>query len=215
MKRSRIIPIIIVLMFIFSGVMYFLLPDDVPTHWNAQGEVDGTSPRLFAVLVMPVLTVLLWGVFAILPKIDPRREAYLKFAKTYEQVIIWIVVFMGVIHVAMLLGTWQEDMVPYAVSIGVSILLMGIGNVMGRTRSNFYFGLRTPWTLSSETVWRKSNRMMGRLFVLAGLLTIPSVLIAPEIGIWVLLSMILIAVIGGTVYSYLLYRNEPQEAEVR
>ncbi len=214
MKLSRIIPITIVLMFIFSGVIYFLLPDEVPTHWNAQGEVDDTSPRLFAVLLMPVLTVFLWGLFVILPKVDPRREAYTKFAKTYEQVIVGIVVFMGVIHVATLLGTWQEDLVPYVATIGVSVLLIGMGNVMGRTRSNFFFGLRTPWTLSSETVWRKSNRMMGRLFVLTGLLTIPSMLIAPEFGVWVLLGMVLIAALGGIVYSYVLYRNETQEVNV-
>lgn len=212
MKLLRIIPITIVLMFIVSGIMYFLLPDVVPTHWNIEGEVDGTSPKLMAVLIMPVLSVFLGGLFVILPRIDPRRDAYTKFAKTYEQVVVSIIVFMGFIHVATLIGTWQENIVPYVVTIAVSVLLIIIGNVMGRTRSNFFFGLRTPWTLSSETVWRKSNRMTGRLFVLTGILTIIGMLIDPKVGLIIMLGMVFIAAMGGSVYSYVLYRHEIQEA---
>lgn len=212
MKLSRIIPMLIVAMFAFSGVMYFLLPDDVPTHWNAAGEVDDTSPKLMAVLIMPVLSVVLWRLLTIVPKIDPRREAYEQFAQTYQQVVVGIMFFMALIHVATLFGTWQEDVVPYVIAIGVSALFILIGNVMGRTRANYFFGFRTPWTLSSDRVWRKSNRMMGRIFVIVGILTILSVLINPSLGIGVLLISILIGAIGGTVYSYLLYRSEMQEA---
>jgi uncharacterized membrane protein len=43
--------------------------------------------------------------------------------------------------------------------------MAGIGNVLGKLRSNFFVGIRTPWTLSSEHVWDQTHRWAGRLFV--------------------------------------------------
>ena len=75
---------------------YPRLPETVATHWNLQGMPDGYSSRFWAVAVMPLLTLGLWGLFNVLPKVDPRRENYAKFLDSYWLIANAVLVFTGV-----------------------------------------------------------------------------------------------------------------------
>jgi uncharacterized membrane protein len=152
---------------------YPRLPASVPTHWNLRGEVDDYSSRLVAVLVMPAALRVLTGVFQILPKIDPRGANYEKFRDTYWLLMNGILTFMLALHVTFIAaGMGAGIQLNRVITIGLGAMFVLLGNFLGRVESNWFLGIRTPWTLSSETVWRKTHRTAAWLFVGAGIVVV-------------------------------------------
>jgi uncharacterized membrane protein len=150
---------------------YPQLPPRVPTHWNFRGEVDGYSGRLVAALMLPLAIVALAGLAHVLPKIDPRGRNYPKFSDTYWLLINSILIFMAVMYLAVL-GNAVGAPIPIqrVMPIALGFLFVMIGNYLGRVQPNWFLGIRTPWTLSSDTVWRKTHRLGAWVFVIAGVL---------------------------------------------
>lgn len=194
---------------IFTTVVYQDLPERIPTHWNFAGEVDGWSSRLAGAVMLPLIGLAIWAMLQVLPRIDPLRQNYDKFRPTYDVAINSILVFMAAAHVFVLgvaLG-WPLN-VKRALPIGIGLICLVIGNVLPRARRNWMFGVRTPWTLSSERVWERTHRLAGYLFVAlgAGLL----VLAALPVSFPSNAMIVSIAVVAAItfVYSYVAWRQE-------
>jgi uncharacterized membrane protein len=187
------------------------LPDRVVTHWGLNGEPDGWSSRTTAVFILPAFGLGLAALLAFLPRIDPRRESFPQHASTWWILGNGILVFLSVIHVAALgysLG-WPIP-ISRIVVIGVGALFILIGNFMTRMRPNWFMGIRTPWTLSSEVAWRKSHRVGGYGFVAGGILAILAGLLRPAWAHWIMLVSIGVTVIGTVIYSYFVWRDETE-----
>jgi uncharacterized membrane protein len=183
----------------------------VPTHWNVQGEVDGTGPAWFAFLMIPAITVAIVALMALIPRIEPRRENLRRSAPAYRTTSIAVVLLMTVVQVVVVTAGLGHDVpVGFLVGGGVGVLFVVLGNVMATVRSNFMFGVRTPWTLSSERSWDRTHRLVGRLFVVTGLLMI---VIALTGIMWlvmaVMLVMLVVTLVGGYWYSYQQWRIDP------
>ena len=192
-----------------SAVVYPDLPERVPTHWNLKGEVDGWSPRAWGAWLMPVVIAFVWALMRWLPAIDPRRRNYEKFGGTFEGIMLSVMVFMLILHgitLAAALGypVAMERVAPAA----TGLLFIVIGNLLPRARSNWFVGIRTPWTLSSDRVWEKTHRVGGRLFVLGGILISLSALLGASWGHWFLLAVISVCSVGAVIYSYVEWRKE-------
>ncbi len=196
----------------FSVWAYFRLPARVVTHWNMSGQPDGWSSPLLAAALIPAIMALLVPVFLALPRIDPLRKNYELHASTYWAIVNTLLLFMAGVQ-ALTIGAnlgWRvriEQWVPFA----VGALFVVIGNLMSRMRPNWFMGIRTPWTLSSEKVWRKTHRLGGYLFVLAGLMIATLGVIRAR---WVMVTLIIavaIVALVPIVYSYLLWRREQTE----
>jgi uncharacterized membrane protein len=201
--------IVIGLAFLFSAVVYGRLPERVPVHWNLAGKVDRLGGRLEAAFLLPVLALALWGVMRVLPRIDPRRKNYERFEGTYDFLVNALVTGFVVFHVIIMgkaLG-WPLPL-DRVVPAVLGLFLIAIGNVLPRARSNWWIGVRTPWTLSSEHVWARTNRMTGYLLMGIGV----ALLIAAALAIpWTLrIGAIGAAAIAAwsIVYSYWLWRKE-------
>jgi uncharacterized membrane protein len=154
----------------FSLWAYPRLPALVATHFDLHGDPNGWSSRLVACVLVPALGLALAVMFTVLPRIDPRGANYAKFGPTYWTIANALLFLLAGIHVFSLgkaLG-WAIDMAHVA-SLGVGGLFVLLGNLMTRIRPNWFVGIRTPWTLSSDTVWRKTHRFGGIAFVIAGL----------------------------------------------
>jgi uncharacterized membrane protein len=194
---------------VFTAVVYSDLPERIPTHWNMAGEVDGWSTRLTGALLMPLAGLAIWALLQWLPRIDPLRNNYQKFRPTYDVAINVILVFIAAAHVFVLgvaLG-WPLS-IKRALPIGIGIVCIIVGNVLPRARRNWLFGVRTPWTLSSERVWDRTHRVSGYLFVALGaalLLAAALPLSLPQNAV-----LISIAVVAATsiLYSYVAWRQE-------
>lgn len=194
---------------VFSLAVYGRLPERVVTHWNAMGEPNGYSSRLVAAFLLPGTTVALWGLLRAVPYIDPRRANIEKFRDTYEIMIVMFVLLLTVLHV-LVLGNALGWPIPVArvTPIAVGALFVVLGNLLPRFRSNFFMGIRTPWTLSSETVWTKTHRVGGYLMVAAGVLIMAAAFLPARFFTWVVLFAAFGMGIAVLVYSYVVWRGE-------
>ena len=209
MRNRWVAPGLILAMLIIGFAIYGRLPEQLPSHWNINGQVDGTMSRLGTVLFLPGLSLAVWLLLLALPRIDPLRQSYPAFEGTLRLFINMIVLFMAVLYLGLLaagLG-WQFE-VPRLIMICVGILFVVLGNEMGRLKPNWFVGIRTPWTLADPEVWRSTHRVGGRVFFLVGLaIAVVSLLLPLNVIGYVVLIGALAIVLFSFGYSYLLWRQ--------
>lgn len=190
------------------------LPDIVPTHWDAAGNVDGWSGRM-ATLGLDLLPLGLLALFYALPKIDPRGKAYERMGSFYTGVVTLFTVFL-------ICMTWTTELTVFGIipqnespigiftGVTVGIGLMLLGNYLPKVKRNYSFGCKTPWALDNDQNWRLTHRFGGVAMVLAGLVTVVSGLFSRQMG-GTAVVLLLAAVIGSSLatyaYSYLVFRN--------
>lgn len=199
---------LIFLSFIISIYFYPQMSDQMATHWNSQGEVNGYMTTFWGLFFMPLIITGIAVLFLVIPKIDPMKENIEKFRKYYEGFIILLILFMVVVHLYTLLwniGIRTDSNV--VLSIGIGLLFYGAGVLTENAERNWFIGIRTPWTLSSDTVWRKTNRLGGKLFKIAGIIAILGVLFPRFITFFIIIPVLFI-VVFSFVYSYLEYQKE-------
>ena len=204
---TRIVSLLfIVAMLAIAAWIYPHLPAQTPSHWDADGNVNGWMPRFWAAAIWPLTMCGLALMLAILPMISPRKFEIEPFARTYGVIVLATLAFLLVVGtVALLAGAGHHVSVQLVAPVAVGALLMVIGNFMGKFRKNFFVGIRTPWTLTSEMVWERTHRLAGWLFVAAGLVWIvDGLLYASPV---VLVVSALAAGFIPAIYSYFLYRR--------
>ncbi|HEX7326042.1 MAG TPA: SdpI family protein [Rhodanobacteraceae bacterium] len=186
--------------------IYPHLPAQTATHWDANGNVNGWMPRFWAAAIWPLLMAGLAVMYALLPVISPRRFEIKPFARTYGIIVLATLAFLLVVGtIALLAGAGYHVSMGLVAPIAVGALLMVIGNFMGKFRKNFFVGIRTPWTLTSDVVWERTHRLAGWLFVLAGLVWIVGGLVHASPVVLVVAA--LAAGFVPAIYSYFLYRR--------
>lgn len=206
----KLIRILMVLIAVgVSLAAYSGLPESMPVHWNLRGEADRFGSRPEALFTIPLFMVVIWAILRFLPRIDPLRANYAKFAGTYEVIIDSLLAMMLVIHIAVVLGaSGAPDSVAMIVHAAVGAMMIVLGNVMPRTRQNWFVGVRTPWTLASERVWERTHRVAGYLFVALGLIVILTTPLRPQIAMPILAAGVATVALVSVVYSYLEWRKE-------
>ncbi len=216
MKRSDwFLLSLILISFIPSILLYPKLPNQIPMHWNLAGEVDRYGDKLYGAFFSQGLNLFLFFLLLFTPKIDPRKENYLKFHKAYT-ILRWAMGIIFVIISQLILMYTVYDMknmpsyldISFVIPILVSMLFIIIGNYLGKIQHNYFVGIRNPWTLSNEKVWYKTHRLGGKLFVLSGVLGIIGAFFSSYVTFLMLIGPILITVVITTVYSYLQFRKE-------
>ena len=202
-------------MLVFSAVIYSRLPARVPIHWNINGVADDYGTRELAALFVPGLSLGLWLLFQILPKLDPLtitspdRFSYAPFLDTFRRFLNFILLFMAGLHMTTLgIALGWPIQIGQVMMIGIGLLFAGLGNEFGRLKRNSFAGIRVPWTLANEDVWRISHRVGGRAFVIVGLVSVLcGLIVPPETGIIVLMILVLGWVVFTMVYSYAVSRR--------
>ncbi len=190
----------------FLAVMYPSLPDPMPTHWNAAGEVDDYLSKPGGVATFMAIPVFMFILFKLIPVISPRGFRTESFTGVLNILMTTAVVFGCVIAVgAVRAGLGSDFEMSTFVMVAVGLLLMIIGNFLGKVRKNFFIGIRTPWTLASDEVWAKTHRLGGWCFVIAGAFMAIASVAAPDIR-WTIYIVIFMALIP-VVYSSVAYRR--------
>lgn len=189
-------------------ILYPLLPERVPVHWNWRGEVDRYGSRFEGAFTAPLLALGIYALMLVAPLIDPRRENYARFAGAYR-LLRWVfVLFMAGIYVV-----WMAAALGYRVDIGLAVktalglLFIAIGNVLGQVRFNYFVGVRTPWTLTDEAVWQRTHRLAAKVWVLGGFVCLA---MAPFRALWAVVGFftaITLMVLVPVIFSYLCYRR--------
>jgi uncharacterized membrane protein len=210
-NRTTLIVAMVMLGITFAAaiLLYPQLPDPMIGHWNAEGEADGTISTFWGAFLIPLMLAGLFALFMAIPNIDPLKANIAKFRGTYNWFIVLFMGYMMYIYALTLawnLGYDQFDMTQ-AILPAMSLLFIFIGVMMGRAERNFFIGIRTPWTLSSDTVWARTHSLGGKLFIGAGIFSLLAIPMG-ENGFWLLLILVAIAAIVPIVYSYLLWKRE-------
>jgi uncharacterized membrane protein len=187
------------------------LPEQMATHWNAAGEPDDTMSKSVTLALVPVLTALLLGMFAVIPRIDPLSENIDEFRPIYDWFVVGFVAFMTVLHggiVAFNLG-YEFDFVLLVLA-AVAILFYLVGLLLDRAERNWFIGIQTPWTMSSIEVWERTHDLGARLFKLTAALTLVGLLFE-EYAVYFLVVPALLTAAITVVYSYYLYERLEEE----
>jgi len=189
------------------ALAYPSLPERIPLHWNAHGAVDGYGPRWMLLVVGPGLMILELAIFAALPTLSPKRFGLESFNAIYLRLMLVAVAFPGYL-LAIVLGaalTGRLD-VSGAILGGVSVLIVFIGNLMGKVRRNFFIGIRTPWTLASERVWYATHRLAAKSMVISGLASFAAAVWGGLAGTLAWVGCVLVGVAIPIAYSFLHYK---------
>ncbi|MEA2086612.1 MAG: SdpI family protein [Candidatus Caldatribacteriota bacterium] len=200
--------IILILISIIATIfIYSSLPEKIPTHWNIRGEIDSYNNKSF-VWFTSLLPLGIYMLMIYVPEIDPRRESYKKHKKAYKILMNILVPFFIVVHwITIFSALGHPVSVARIIPIGVGILFIVIGNYMGQIRPNYTFGIRIPWTLADETVWKKTHRVGSFAFILSGLIFIIAGIINKPYSFILAISSIFVTLIFTFVYSYLEYKK--------
>ncbi|MBV7535551.1 SdpI family protein [Duganella sp. sic0402] len=210
MKKPHLIVCLLMVAIACAATAYYwpLLPEVVPVHWNAAGVANGYGPRASYWAIGPGMMLLAMAACWVTPWLSPRRYAVDSFAATYSYIGTVVVAMMGYIYALVLTEAVHGGVaIGRAVPAGMAVLLILIGNPMGKVRRNFFLGIRTPWTLGSEAVWYGTHRMAARLMVGSGLLTLFALWLGASP--WLVLALILAWAPLAVGYSLLLYKRLP------
>jgi uncharacterized membrane protein len=194
--------------FALTLAVYPSSPERIVSHWNAAGQADGYMSKEWGLGLIPLLMIVCVGLFAILPRIDPYKKNYEKFRDYYDGFILLFILFMLAIQTQIIL--WSNG---YPISPNLTMpFLIGtffiyIGFLLGHAEQNWFVGIRTPWTLSSETVWKKTHEIGGRLFKIAGVISYAGVL-AGEFAIWFIMVPVILVAVFTVTYSYFEFQKE-------
>lgn len=193
-----------------------LLRERIPTHWNIDMEPDGWTDRdhyvWFLLLppgVMAVMTLLAW----LLPKISPRHFEIEPFAATWGYVMTIIVAYFGYLSGLMIwVGIADSPLWPKCFVAGFFALFALLGNVMGKVQRNYWMGIRTPWTLASETVWERTHRLAAWLWVAGGV--VGGALVLLGVPFLIAFGLLMATIFWPAIYSLILYKRLQREGKL-
>jgi uncharacterized membrane protein len=188
----------------------------VPVHWNANGDADGYGSAVLAFALTPLIGLGVIALLAVIPRIEPRRANLLRSGSAYRTVAIALVVEVTVVQVAVVLAGVGSPL-PMGTLIGgtIGVLFVVLGNVLGTVRSNFLFGVRTPWTLTSDLAWDRTHRLVGRMFVIAGgAMALFALTGQTQLVMGVMVVFVVVILVTATVYSYRVWLNDPDRRPI-
>lgn len=209
--------LVMIVLLVIAGLVISLwaypqMPDRVPSHWNIAGEVDATMQRSTVAFLMPVISLVLGLLLLYLPNIDPLRANVEKFRSAYNWFIVAFLAYFLYLHILIILaGLGVEFNLTHLLIPAASLMMFGIALVLERTRPNWFLGIRTPWTLSSPTVWEKTHRLGSLLFKLSGAVMLIGIFLSPQAAFAIVIGSILITTLVSVIYSYFAYRAEEDQ----
>ncbi len=209
MRKSEIITISIILLSFIIGIYFYpQMPEKMASHWNIRSEVDGYMPRFWGLFLMPFISIGMFLLFILIPEIDPLKVNIEKFRKYFYGFIILIILFLFYIY--LLTVFWNIGLkfnMGQLMMPALAMLFYYCGILIEKARRNWFIGIRTPWTLSSDKVWEKTHKIGGKLFKIAGLIAFLGI-IFPDYAFFLILLPAIGASIYAVIYSYLEYRKE-------
>ena len=209
MKKITAVTIAIILLsFAMSIYIYPMMPAKLASHWDINGNVNGYMSKFWGLFFTPILSIILFAVFTAIPLIDPLKKNIAKFKKQYDTFIFIIILFIFYIHVLLLFWNFgfKFNMIQL-MSPAFAILFYYMGNLISKSKRNWFIGIRTPWTLSSDYVWKKTHELGGKLIKVAGIISLAGIFL-PQYEILFIIIPIITFMLFSVIYSYIIYSKE-------
>ena len=199
------------LSFLIGIYVYPMMPDEMVSHWDVHGQVDGYMPKVWGLFLIPFILVGLELFFVVIPRVDPLRVNIEKFRRYYDGFVVLLVLFLFFVYLMMILWNMGLKISPNVVfPVGFGILFFYAGVLCENAKRNWFIGIRTPWTLSSEKVWDKTHKVGGRLFKITGVVVLTGVFFPGYTLFFILVPLVLVGVYV-VVYSYFEFQKEMKQ----
>ena len=207
--------IILVLLMIVGATLAGLLlwnrlPEQMASHWNINDQVDGYMSKFWGVFMVPLITLGMFVLFLVIPSIDPLKANIAQFREAFNLFIVLMVAFM--LYIYGLTLAWSLGYTDFRMSStmlpAIGLLFIFIGFMLRQAKRNFFIGIRTPWTLSSDTVWNKTHQLGAILFMASGILAFIGGIFGGMTAFWFLFVPLIGSTLLLLIYSYVLYRRE-------
>jgi uncharacterized membrane protein len=199
---------IILLSFIIGICLYPQMPEEVASHWNAQGQVDGYMPKFWGLFLMPIISAGMFLLFVLIPRIDPLKENIKKFRKYFDRFVVLVIGFLFYIYLLTIFWSMEMrfDMIQ-VLTPAFAILFYYCGVLTENAKRNWFIGIRTPWTMSNEKVWDKTHKIGGKLFKISGVIALLGILFE-DYAIFIIIVPVILVAIYTVVYSYFEYQKQ-------
>lgn len=210
-RSTTIVVLLMILAAMVAGlVLWNRLPDEMASHWGPNDQVDGYMSKFWGVFMMPLITLGMLLLFLVIPSIDPLKANIAQFREVFNLFIALIVAFM--LYVYALTLRWNLGYTDFGMSKAMlpamGILFFFIGYMLRKAKRNFFIGIRTPWTLSSDRVWDETHRLGSILFMVSGVFALIGSFFGGMTAFWFLFVPLIGSTLVTLVYSYLLYQRE-------
>ena len=203
LKILLITSVVILLPILAGMILWDQLPEQMPFHWNAAGEVDGWASKPVGVFVMPVVLMAFQWLCVIGTASDPKKAHH---QEKVLHLIFWLIPVLSVVLHAVTYATALGKEIPMDVimSVFMGLIFTIIGNYLPKCKQNYTIGIKIPWTLDSEENWNKTHRFAGKLWVVCGL----AMIVLGFFGkFWAFCVAALPMVLLPVIYSYILHRK--------
>lgn len=211
-KNEWIFWLLLTAPFIYLTIVWNSVPETVPSHWNIKGEVDAWSSKTF-LIILSGMNILLYLILLVIPKIDPRARNYNYFEGAYKKIKTTLLIFMtSIIFLIIFSVSGKLDLSGKWILISVFLLFAVLGNYMRSIRPNFFIGIRTPWTLDNDEVWRRTHEIGGRIFFYSGIAGILLTLLIPEQTLlYFVIPLFIATALYPVIYSFILFKKLKKE----
>lgn len=213
-RTTLIVPLVLIVAATLVGILLWnQLPEQMASHWDVNDQVNGYMPKFWGLFLMPLVTLGMLVLFLVIPSIDPLKANIAQFREAFNLFIVLIIGFMIYVHgltLAWSLG-YQNFKMSTAMLPFMGLLFIAIGFMLRKAKRNFFIGIRTPWTLSSDRVWDETHRLGAILFMSSGVLAVIGGFFGGMVAFWMLFVPLTGSTLFLLVYSYVLYRREVKE----
>ena len=208
MKQSKSSILLTVVSLLLSLTVFSSLPEQIPAHWNVHGTVDRFAPKL-TVFIFPGIIFLITILFQFMRRTDPNSDNYDKFQREYHRYTFVIGLVFFAVQIMTIAAAFRMDFnVNLIFCLGIGSLFIFIGNLLPKTKQNYFIGIRTPWTLADEQNWFRTHRLAGKIWVLGGLIVALTALAPESFQVPVFLTILAVMVVTPFVYSYTEFRKK-------
>ncbi len=205
MKLKRELPLIgiVLLPFIYLAYVWKSLPEKVPMHYTIDGEIDRYGDKTELIMIPFLLPFLIYIIFLVIPKIDPKNKLH-KMGNKYQNIKVLLTIFMSILALFIIHSTQNESFTNtnYIVLL-IGVLYIILGNYFKTIQANYFIGIRTPWTLENETVWKATHKLAGKMWFIGGIIVVlSSLILSNRPNFMVFISITAIISLIPIVYSY-------------
>ncbi|MBF8458048.1 SdpI family protein [Kaistella sp. G5-32] len=213
LKKELPLIAIVLLPFVYIALIWNKLPEKIPVHWNFEGEIDRYGEKIEILLIPILLPLLIYVIFLVIPKIDPKKKLNNMGNKLQTLKFLLTTLMSGLALFIIYSSQSKTSASPNIIFLFIGVLYVVLGNYFKTIKANYFIGIRTPWTLESESIWKETHLLGGKLWLIGGLMVIISALFIEEKlnGVVFLIITGIITVVPA-VYSFLLFKRENKTA---
>ena len=211
MKKSNLTDVAAFVIWLLP-IIYFIkifssLPQSVALHFGIDGKPDRFGDKgemIWPIAILSIVTIGIYFLIKYLPKIDPKKTASVS-ADTFKKISFLLVIFLSALELMIVNSamtgsfTFGKFMFPI-----MGLFFAYLGNLMHSIKSNYFVGIRTPWTLEDPDTWRATHQLGGKLWFFGGILiTITTLFLPAKIGFAFFMTIIIIISLVPVIYSYM------------